>query len=334
MNPTIHEVAKRANVSISTVSRVVNNPEAVRKEKRDRVLQAIEELGYAPNPFASGLREHRTMTIVALIPDIAAPFFSQLFRGIEDIARDYRNNVIICNTDMNEERLQEYMRYFKKKKVDGVIYASEPVTEACRECFRDLGVPVVLAATEDEEGDLPSVKVDDYAAAYDAAVFVMKNGHERIAVISGTLDDPIAGLPRLEGFRQALRDHGVRFEDRQVEFGCFDFDSGYEAMAKLYGRMPDVTAVFAAADEMALGALAFLQRRGMEVPRHVSVIGFDNLEMSRMVTPPLTTVAQPIGEIGKTAARMLFQWIESGEPPASVRLPHEIIVRDTVWNRL
>jgi LacI family transcriptional regulator len=334
MNPTIHDVAKRANVSISTVSRVVNNPKAVRKEKRDRVLQAIEELGYVPNPFASGLREHRTMTIVAMIPDIAAPFYAEMFRGIEDIARDYRNNVIICNTDHSVERLQEYMRYFKKKKVDGVIFASEPVTGACRECFRELGVPVLLAATESSEDDLPSVKVDDYEAAYDAAVFVMKNGHERIAMISGPLEDPIAGRPRHDGFRQALRDHGVTFEDQQVEFGSFDFDSGYEAMAKLYGRMPDVTVVFAAADEMALGALAFLQRRGLEVPRQVSVIGFDNLAVSRMVTPPLTTVAQPIGEIGRTAARLLFQWIESGEPPASVRLPHEIVVRDTVWNRL
>ncbi|PYI57283.1 LacI family DNA-binding transcriptional regulator [Paenibacillus flagellatus] len=334
MNPTIHDVARQANVSISTVSRVVNQPLAVRKEKRDRVLQAIEQLGYEPNPFASGLRDRATKTIAAMIPDITNPFYAELFRGIEDIAREQKNNVIICNTDQDEARFLEYMSYFKKKKIDGLIFVSAAVTDAHHATFAELQVPVVLAATDGERFGLPYVKVNDYAAASDAASFLIKNGHRSIGVISGPADDPIAGIPRLAGFRDALAAYGLPHGANAVAYGTYDFDSGYEAMRKLYGTMPELTAVFAASDAMALGAMAFLQRRGMEVPRQISIIGFDNISLSRMVTPALTTVAQPVYEIGKQAAAMLFRRIGNPQDEAqSLVLGHEIVVRDTVWNR-
>lgn len=334
MNPTIHEVAKKANVSISTVSRVVNNPLTVRKDKRELVLQAIQELGYEPNPFASGLRDKRTMTIAAVVPDIANPFYAELFRGIEDIARAQKYNVFICNTDRDDARFLEYMAYFKKKKVDGIIFASAPIKPSYYESFSALNIPIVLAATQSEEYDLPFVKVDDYQASYDAAVFLIKNGHSAVGMISGPIDDPIAGKPRLEGFRDALLAHGLPFDEHEVVFGDLHFDSGYEAMGKLYGKKPDLTAVFASSDTMALGAMSFLQRRGMDVPRQVSVLGFDNLSISRMVTPALTTVSQPIYQMGKEAALLLFKRIQKQQDSAkSISLKHEIVVRDTVRKR-
>ncbi|PZE20181.1 LacI family DNA-binding transcriptional regulator [Paenibacillus xerothermodurans] len=334
MSPTIHDVANRAKVSISTVSRVVNNPLAVRKEKRERVLQAIQELGYTPNPFASGLRDKRTMTIVAMIPDISNPFYAQLFRGMEDVARAKKNNMIICNTDQDEGRFLEYMAYFKKKKVDGMIFASDPITKTYYDSFTDLNIPVVLAATQSEEYDLPYVKVDDYQAAYDAAVFLMKNGHRSIGMISGPISDPIAGKPRLDGFRAAALKHQLECGEDRVVFGDLHFDSGYEAMRRLYGMMPDITAVFAASDSMALGAMAFVQRTGMSVPRHISIMGFDDLTVSRMVTPALTTVAQPIRELGEQAASLLFQRIENPHKlQNNITLNHEIVVRETVCNK-
>lgn len=333
MSPTIHDVAKKANVSISTVSRVVNNPQAVRKDKREHVLRVIEELGYEPNPFASGLRDKKTMTIVAMIPDIANPFYAEMFRGIEDIARSHRYNVIICNTDRREDRFLEYMRYFKKKKPDGLIFASDPVTETAFQSFQDLGIPIVLAATDGAQWDLPSVKIDDFQASYDAAAFLIKNGHRHIGLISGPPDDPIAGLPRCEGFHSALRDFSLAASGDHVVYGDFHFDSGYAAMRQLYAKLPEVTAVFAASDAMALGAMKFLQERGIDVPRLVSVVGFDNLEMSRMVTPSLTTVAQPIYQIGQQSADLLFRWIDTLEKPPGTLLRHEILVRESVWNR-
>jgi LacI family transcriptional regulator len=333
MNPTIHDIAKKANVSISTVSRVVNNPHAVREEKRKRVLQAIEELGYEPNPFASGLRDRLTKTIVAIIPDIANPFYAAMFRGIEDTAREHRNNVIICNTDRDEKRFFEYMRYFKKKKVDGIIFASDPLNENYYKGFQELNIPVVLAATKSEDEFLPYVKINDYEAGYDAGTFLIRNGHKRIGMLSGPNDDPIAGKPRYEGFLASLGEHELLQKD-SIVFGDFQYNSGYNGMAKLYGRHPDLTAVFAASDEMALGAMAFLQRRQIDVPRQVSIIGFDNIRFSRMVTPPLTTIAQPIYDIGKEAALLLYNWIENrGVIPNSKQLQHELIVRDSVSNR-
>lgn len=334
MTPTIHDVADMAKVSISTVSRVVNNPLSVRKEKRERVLQAIQELSYEPNPFASGLRDKRSMTIVAMIPDITNPFYAELFRGIEDMARAKKNNVIICNTDENEIRFLEYMAYFKKKKIDGMIFASGPITKTYFESFDNLKIPVVLVATQSEEFNLPFVKVNDFQASYDAACFLIKNGHKSIGMISGDINDPIAGKPRWEGFRNAMLDHQLPYDKNQVVFGDLHFDSGYEAMRKLYGLMPEITAVFAASDTMALGAMAFLQRRGVDVPRQISVIGFDNLNLSRMVTPALTTVSQPIYQMGKESTDLLYQWIETGQKPdKNLLLEHQIIVRDTVWNR-
>ncbi|WP_181833300.1 LacI family DNA-binding transcriptional regulator [Bacillus taeanensis] len=333
MNPTIHDIAKRANVSISTVSRVVNNPLAVREEKRQRVLEAIKELGYEPNPFASGLRDRLTKTIVAIIPDIANPFYASMFRGIEDTAREQRNNVMICNTDRNEERFFEYMRYFKKKKVDGIIFASDPLKEHYYKGFEELNIPVVLAATKSEDHLLPYVKIDDYQAGYDAGMFLIRNGHKRIGMISGPKSDPIAGQPRYEGFLASLKKY-ERLADDSVVFGDFQYDSGYSGMGKLYGKHPDLTAVFAASDEMALGAMAFLQRRNIDVPRQVSVIGFDNIRFSRMITPPLTTISQPIYEIGKEAAMLLYDWIENRDTiPKGKQLQHELIVRDSVSNR-
>ncbi|MEK8128250.1 LacI family DNA-binding transcriptional regulator [Paenibacillus filicis] len=334
MNPTIHDVAKKAMVSISTVSRVVNHPQSVAPEKREKVLRVIRELGYEPNPFASGLRDRRTRTIAAIIPDITNPFYAELFRGIEDVARAQKNNVMICNTDQDESRFLEYMSYFQKKRIDGLIFVSSPVTETYREAFEDLRVPVVLAATDSEAGGWPSVTVDNYRAGYDAAMFLIKNGHEAIGMISGPLEDPIAGSPRYEGFQAALLEAGLTLTQDRVALGAYDFDSGYEAMRSLFGRSPDLTAVFAASDAMAVGASAFLLRRGIDVPRQVSVLGFDNLQLARMVTPALTTVAQPVYRMGHEAAAMLFRTLDHPlMPQESLVLPHELIVRDTVGKR-
>ncbi|MFS1512857.1 LacI family DNA-binding transcriptional regulator [Chengkuizengella sp. SCS-71B] len=333
MSATIHDVARKAGVSISTVSRVVNNPSSVRLEKRKKVLEAIKELNYEPNPFAAGLRDNRTMTIAAIIPDISNPFYSSLFRGIEDAARMKKNNVIICNTEQDDERFREYMLYFKKKKIDGVIFTSAVISDYVYESFQDLNKPAVLAATKSEDRNLPYVKVNDFQASYDATKFLIKNGHHSIGMISGSLSDPIAGKPRHDGFFEALKDENIPFSDQSVSFGNLDFDSGYEAMSKLYAQKPEITAVFAASDLMALGAMSFLQERNIQIPKHISIVGFDNIDFSRMVSPPLTTVSQPIYDIGKSAAALLFQYIEEKQPPESIYLKHELIIRHTVFNK-
>jgi LacI family transcriptional regulator len=327
-------VAKKANVSISTVSRVFNNPESVGKELRERVLQVIEELGYAPNPFASGLRDNRSMVIVAMIPDIRNSYYAEMLSGIEQVALSKRYNVIICNTIHHEERFLEYVKYFVKKKADGLIFASTEITDFYKKNFDALNIPVVLASTEGSAWDLPSVRVNDVQASYDATTFLINNGHQEIGFLSGPSTSLIPGVQRYEGFRKAMLDHGLPVSEQNVVYTEMSYDAGYEAMSRLYAKMPQLTAVYAASDTMAIGAMKFLHQQGLEVPRHVSVMGFDNLELSRMVSPGLTTVAQNIYEIGKTAAELLFQGIENREEDLqSVTIAHEIIVRGTVRNR-
>ena len=334
MNPTIRDVAKKANVSISTVSRVFNNPESVGQEMRERVLQVIAELGYAPNPMASGLRDNRSKTIVTMIPDIRNSYYADMLSGIEEVALSKRYTVIICNNIHHEERFLEYVKNFMKMKVDGLIFASTEITEFYKKNFDVLNIPVVLASTEGREWNLPSVRVDDFQASYEATSFLIQNGHEEIGFISGPANAPIAGRERYEGFMAAMKAHGLAASEQNVVFSYMSYDEGHAAMAKLYAKMPQLTAVYAASDAMAIGAMNFLHGQGLEVPRHVSVIGFDNLEISRMVSPGLTTVAQHIREIGKTAGTLLFQAIENREEPlSSVTIDHEIIVRGTVRNR-
>ncbi|MBL0385054.1 LacI family DNA-binding transcriptional regulator [Tumebacillus sp. ITR2] len=334
MNPSIRDVAKKANVSISTVSRVFNNPESVNQEMRERVLQVIEELGYAPNPFASGLRDNRSKVIVTMIPDIRNSYYAEMLSGIEEVALSNRYTVIIGNTIQNEERFLEYVKNFVKMKVDGLIFASTEITEFYQKNFEALKIPVILASTEGREWNLPSVRVNDYQASYEATAFLIQNGHQDIGFISGPTHAPIAGRERYEGFLGAMAAHELPTSEQNVVYSEMSFDAGYEAMAKLYAKMPHLTAVYAASDSMAIGAMKFLHEQGLEVPRHVSVMGFDNLEISRMVSPGLTTVAQQIYEIGKTAGTMLFQAIENREEELqSVTIDHEIIVRGTVRNR-
>jgi LacI family transcriptional regulator len=334
MNPTIRDVAKKANVSISTVSRVFNNPDSVNQEMRERVLQVIEELGYAPNPMASGLRDNRSKIIVTMIPDIRNSYYADMLSGIEEVALSNRYTVIICNNIHHEERFLEYIKNFMKLKVDGLIFASTVVTEFYQKNFDALNIPVVLASTEGGEWNLPSVRVNDYQASYDATCFLIQNGHQDIGFISGPSDVPIAGRQRLEGFLAAMSDNRLPASEQNVVYSEMSYDEGYMAMSKLYAKMPHLTAVYAASDAMAVGAMNFLHGQGLEVPRHVSVIGFDNLEISRMVSPGLTTVAQHIREIGKTAGTLLFQAIENREETLnSVTIDHEIIVRGTVRNR-
>lgn len=334
MIPTIHDVARLSHVSIATVSRVIHNPLKVKTETRMRVEKVIEELGYEPNPFASGLRDKLTKTLVAIIPDIANPFYAQMFRGIEDTAQDEHNNVIICNIDYSEERFFKYLRFFKKKKVDGIIFASAPVSESYYLGFEDLGVPVVLVATKEDKDMFPYVKIDDWKASYDATTFLIAEGHQQIGLIGAPEYDPIAGQPRLDGFRAALRENNLEFSLNQVEFADFTFERGYEAMSQLYSRFPQLTAVFAVSDVMALGALSFLQRTGVKVPNEISVLGFDNLALSHMITPALSTIAQPVYDLGKESVLLLLEWINTGKKPSGKVLQHELILRDTVISRV
>jgi LacI family transcriptional regulator len=328
MKPTIRDVAKLANVSISTVSRVMNSPKSVVESKRVEVLAAIQKLEYKPNALARGLIYKKTNTLGVVIPDIRNPYYADIIRGMEDASKKLGYNLIICNTDRDKKRLFSYLNNFYERQVDGILFTSDPVfPDYYNEMIR-LRMPIVLAATHSMEYDLPSVKIDDEQAAYDAVKFLIDSGHRNIGMIGFDLSDSIAGLTRYHGFVRALRENDLEVcKDNIVYVNGWSYDTP-DAAAQILAKCPDVSAIFTASDELAIGLLSYLDEQGISVPGQISVIGFDNIRLSKLTIPKLTTVAQPTYEIGYRAVEKLDAIIEDKEDPVLREyLPHEIIVR-------
>ncbi|WP_440897621.1 LacI family DNA-binding transcriptional regulator [Amphibacillus sp. Q70] len=329
---TMKDVAEMAGVSLSTVSRVLNSPNSVRTDKRKKVQQAIKDLKYYPNALARGLIYKRTHSIGVLIPDVSNLFSAEMIRGMEDAAHELGNSLIICNTDRSRERMYQYLKVLKEKQVDGIVFTSDPVNKDLYDMFDQLRLPVVLASTESLDYNLPSVKINDEQASYEGTMYLLNKGHSNIGFISGPSTDSVAGIPRLIGFRQAIKEKlDINYSDRQIEFGTFQFEDGYEAMKRLYIKNPELTAVFAASDEMALGAISYLNEKNISVPLDVSVLGFDNTKIAMMSIPKLTTVSQPMFNIGAVAVRKLEEILSKGElKEKRIYLNHKIIERDSV----
>lgn len=330
MKPTIRDVARMANVSISTVSRVMNAPESVTKDKRQRVLEAIESLNFHPNALARGLIFKKSQMLGVLIPDIRNAYFGEIIRGMEDAAKQLGYNLMICNTDRVPERIISYLDTLNKQQADGLLFVSDYVQKQYYETMQACGYPVVLVSTVSFEYELPSVKVDEEAAAFEAVSYLIEQGHQHIGLICFTLPDPISGQTRHDGFVRALERNNLHQCADYVEFATHWFEEAYAATSRLFDRHPHLTAVFACSDEFAMGVISCLHDRGIRVPDQVSVVGFDNLRMSWMTIPKLTTIAQPMYAIGWRAVEKMHDQLE-GVEAAVLRewLPHELIVRDS-----
>lgn len=331
---TIYDVAREAGVSMATVSRVVNNNPNVKPQTRKKVFEAIERLGYRPNAVARGLASKKTTTVGVVIPDISNSIFSEVARGIEDIANMYHYNIILCNADKKKEKEIRVVNTLLEKQVDGLLFMGGAITEDHVQAFKTSSVPVVLCATADEKRLIPSVDIDHEKAAYDAVNVLIQNGHKNIAMISGTLQDPANGFARYQGYKKALEDAGIPLREEYVRIGNYRYESGLE-VTKYFLELPErPTAIFAATDEMAIGAIHTLQDSGLKVPDDVSVISVDNIRMASMVRPQLTTVAQPMYDIGAVAMRLLTKLMNKETKDTAeltqVVLPHEVIHRNSV----
>ncbi|OIJ10911.1 catabolite control protein A [Anaerobacillus arseniciselenatis] len=330
MNTTIYDVAREAGVSMATVSRVVNGNPNVKPTTRKKVLEAIERLGYRPNAVARGLASKRTTTVGVIIPDISSIFFAELARGIEDIATMYKYNIILCNSDQNKDKEIHLVNTLLEKQVDGIVFMGGEITEEHVEQFKRSPVPIVLSATMDPEKDFPSVNINYEQAAYDAIKFLLNNGHKKIGMLTGSLEDPVNGYQKYAGFRRAIEEAGITFDDDYVILGDYTYDSGIEAMEKFLELDEVPTAIFAGTDEMALGIIHGAQDRGLQVPNDVEVIGFDNTRLAAMVRPTLTSVVQPMYDIGAVSMRLLTKYMNKEEVTDEVvLLPHRIEFRQS-----
>jgi LacI family transcriptional regulator len=329
VNVTIYDVAREANVSMATVSRVVNGNPNVKPSTRKKVLEAIERLGYRPNAVARGLASKKTTTVGVIIPDISSIFFAELARGIEDIATMYKYNIILSNSDQNKDKELHLLNTMLGKQVDGILFMGGYISEEHVTEFKKSPVPIVLAATIEENNIIPSVNIDYEQAAYDAVAFLIEKGHKRIVYVTGPADDPINNK-KLAGYRRALEQYGLTYDENLIIEGDYSYDSGIEAYEKIAELDEQPTAVFVGTDEMALGVIHSAQDHGVNIPEQLEVVGFDNTRLATMVRPRLTTVVQPMYDIGAVAMRLLTKYMNKEHVENHiVVLPHRIEYRQS-----
>ncbi|BDG42999.1 LacI family DNA-binding transcriptional regulator [Saccharococcus caldoxylosilyticus] len=324
----ISDVAKLANVSTATVSRVLSNSGNVTKETTEKVLEAIQKLNYQPNILARQLRKLETKTILVVVPDITNTFFSKVLRGIEHVAIENDYQVLLGDTGNNIERERGYLNILRQRKADGMILLTARLESHLLEEIAS-EFPVVLACEYLEGSTIPTVSIDNISSARKATEYLIHLGHRRIGFISGPLN-VILSRDRLKGFRQAMAQHNIPIESFLVQEGDFSFKSGYNMMMKFLALDQPPTAVFASNDEMAIGAIKAIKSKGLRVPDDISVVGFDDIQFASIYEPALTTISQPMFEIGKKAMELLIKLINKDELKKSQYiLEDQLVIRET-----
>jgi DNA-binding LacI/PurR family transcriptional regulator len=329
--PTLEAVARRAGVSRATVSRVVNGSTTVAVAIRDAVNQAVVELGYVPNQAARSLVTQRTESIALILPETASRvfsddlFFPAVIRGVslELEAADKQLVLMMAGSAASHDRVE---RYAMAGHVDGVMFASMHGADPLPGSLARIGIPVVCSGRPmiPVHSSVPYVDVDHFGGVAQAVGRFLATGRRRIATIAGP-QDMVAGVDRRNGYRAALHDAGL---EGLEAYGDFTRESGVKAMHELLAADPHLDAVFVASDMMAHGALQALNDAGRRVPDDVAVIGFDDFEISRYSDPPLTTVRQPIVDMGRTMARQMLGLVDHRvDVPQSVVLPTELVIR-------
>lgn len=330
MTVTIYDVAREANVSMATVSRVVNGNQNVKPATRKKVLEVIERLEYRPNAVARGLASKKTTTVGVIIPDISNNIYAELARGIEDIATMYRYNIILANSDQNEGKELTLLDTMLSKQVDGIVMMSDKVTEKIQESIDHSPVPIVLAGSVDELKEVPSVNIDYFEAAYEAVKVLIDNGHKRIAFISGPMSYTITQY-KLAAYKKALESAGLVVDESLIVSEEGTYDSGIAAYEEVSQVENAPTAYFAGSDELAIGIIHGVQDAGKQVPADIEVISFENSKLARMVRPQLSSVVLPLYDIGAVAMRLLTKIMNKEEvEQQTVILPHRIEMRDSV----
>ena len=310
---------------MATVSRVVNGNKNVKENTRKKVLEVIDRLDYRPNAVARGLASKRTTTVGVVIPDITNTYFAALAKGIDDIAEMYKYNIVLANSDEDDEKEVAVVNTLFSKQVDGIIFMGYHLTEKIRSEFSRSRTPVVLAGTVDVEHQLPSVNIDYKNATADAVRHLLKR-NKKIAFVSGPLVDDINGKIRLVGYKEALKAAGVNYSEGLVFESKYRYDDGYALAERLVSSK--ATAAIVTGDELAAGLLNGLADHGVSVPEDFEIITSDDSQIARYTRPNLTTIAQPLYDLGAISMRMLTKIMHKEElEEREVLLPHGLTER-------
>lgn len=313
MRVKLADIAKHLNISVSTVSRVLNGKDRVSDETRKKVLNAIKEFNYQPNEIARSLRNRSSMTIGVIVPDISNEFFALLIKGAEAVAKNNGYLVILCNSDYDEVMEKEYLNMLAQKQVDGIIVATVCKDGKYFERILDSGIPAVFV------DNLPQVKrnynfvtIDNEKASYDLTKHLIGLGYKDIAIITGKLQETSA-IERLNGWKKAMNDNGLKVNNDFIGIGDFKIESGYRIMKKMLELNKKPQALLAANNNIAYGAIRAIREKGLRVPEDLYVVCFDATDNTGLMSIKLPSMIQPAEKIGEIALEIIMKRIDNKE---------------------
>lgn len=329
---TIKDIARKADVSITTVSRVLNNKsKGVGEETRKKILKIVEEENYIPNAVAKGLVTKKTNIIGLVIPDITNPYYPEIAKGVEDTAAEYGYNVLLCGTNNLVENEHKYIRILKEHYVAGIIYNSaQYVSEETFNKLERTEMPYVFIENTPLKDKNMRVYTDGEVGMEKLVDHLIEMGHKHIAFLSGPADN-YTTKARMTGYKKALKKHGIEVDEELIKYGESTRASGYEMTKALIKEKKKFSAVACFNDLMAVGALQKFHEKGISVPVDISLTGYDNVYVTKITTPKITTVEQPAYDMGCEAARILIDHIENDtKPTKAVSFEPKLKIRESV----
>ena len=332
MTITIKDVAKKANVSISTVSRVINKSKPVSEDIRERVEEVIKELNYEPNQIARSLVMKKTNLIGVIVPDISSFFIGEVLNAIEQIAKVYNYDIILCNSYAEKEQELKYLNLLTNKQVEGLIFISYKIEKEHKKFIKNVKFPVVLINRFIKELDVISVSINHEQASYDMTKFLIEKGSKSIALLRSGYSDDMFISDQLFGYQKALSEANINYNKNLIYDGIFKIEKAYELVKEMIANDNVPDAIFATSDDAAIAAMNCLLDNGYKIPEEVQVASFHDTKIASLFRPRLTTIKQPIFDLGSMATRMLIKKInnEDGANESNIKImPHELIKRDS-----
>ncbi|MFT9846575.1 LacI family DNA-binding transcriptional regulator [Aneurinibacillus sp. REN35] len=307
MTVQLKDIANYLNVSVSTVSRVVNGKGRVSKETQELILKTIKEMGYQPNEVARSLKRKKSNTLGVIVPDLTNNFYATVIKGIEKTAMENGFTVIVCNSDEDIEKEEEYVKLLLQKQISGLVIATVGGNPDLFTQYKDSGIPVVFVDNlPDTSENFDVVTIDNMRAAYDLVHHLIEKGHEEIAMITGPQNQSTA-VERFEGFKKCMSDYNLLLNENLLGIGTFKFDSGYNIMRDWLENGQRPTALFAANNFLLYGAIKAMTEKGLNIPEDIAVVCFDANDVTGLLKPQITSIIQPAFKIGSIAAEIILR---------------------------
>ena len=331
---TIKDVAKKAGVSISTVSRVINDSKPVTNEVKQRVLDVIKETGYVPNPLARSLVTKKSQLLGVIVPEVTDTFSAEVLNGIEEISKMYNYDILLANTYSERELEIKNINLLRAKQVEGIVMICWDIDQEIVNLLENSGIPAVYISKTTRDFDIYNVSTQNAPATKDMTQFLIDKGHKKISLLRTNYHISNLADSRLQGYKEALSENGIEYDENLVKSCGTTYNDGYSTTKDLLaeGKKPD--AIFVTSDEAAIGCINACFDLGYKVPEDISVAGFNDVKFAKMYRPKLTTVYQPLFDMGAVAIRMVIKMIKGqkiGEK--KVELPYRIVDRESVLDK-